>query len=174
MADVVEYEYGKMDDADLIRLLRQRKMHIPSLENGFLDKGTAVKHLNSYDRSRRQDEERVWVTFHESSHPSAGPYVFAAVNNKTIQVPFGKMVCIPKYFLTECIDRAVITEYKQEFMPDGRAKTTQHRIPTYPYTIHRVATEEEVKEVTAEVRRKAGRPKKTAVGLSGEELSQAV
>ena len=174
MANVVEYDYPKMDDAELIRLLRQRKLPIPAMENGYLNKMDAVRDLRKWDEARRQNEERVWVIFHESSHENAGPYVFASVNDKNIQCPYNEKVCIPRYFLTECIDRAVITTYKQEPMPDGRFKTTVHKIPTYPYTILSVATEEETKRAIGEAAKKRGRPKKGTVGLSGQELATAV
>jgi len=174
MSNVVEFEYTKMDDADLIRLLRQRKLPIPTMNDGFLNKVDAARDLRKWDKSKQQNEERVWVIFHESSHQSAGPYVFASINNQNIQCPYNEKVCIPRYFLTECIDRAVVTEYRQEFLPDGRARTTTHKIPTYPYTVLGVATEEEVKSALHDAGKKRGRPKKNAAGLSGTELAQAV
>ena len=174
MSNVVEYEYTKMDDAELIRLLRDRKLPLPMMENGFLNKMDAVRYLKKWDTDRAQNTERVWVIFHESSHPSAGPYVFASINDRNIQCPYNEKVCIPKYFLTECIDRAIVTEYRQEFLTDGRTKTTVHKIPTYPYTIVASASEEDANNAIRDAAKKAGRPRKNAVGLSSAELAQAI
>lgn len=174
MSNVVEFDYVKMDDAELIRLLRERRQPIPMMENGFLNKMDAVRYLRKWDEIRAQNTERVWVIFHESSHPNAGPYVFASINDKNIQCPYNEKVCIPKIFLSECIDRAVVTEYRQEFLPDGRTRTSVHKIPTYPYTVLGPASEEEVKLAVSTATRKAGRPKKNAAGLSSSELAAAL
>lgn len=163
-SNVVEFDYMKMDDAELIKLLRQRKLPIPTREGGFVDKLDAAKELKRYDENKRQNEERVWVTFHRSSHPNSGPYVFASVNEKTMIAPYDEKVCIPRYFLTECIDRAIITTFDQEETARG-FKLTQSKIPTYPYTLHGVATDDEVYAALAKAK-KRGRPKKQGVADS--------
>ena len=167
MTNVVEFDYLVMDDAELIRLLQQRKLPIPTMNGGFVNKTDAARALKKWDKSRSQNEERVWVTFHQSAHPSAGPYVFASINDKTIQCPFDTKVCIPRYFLTECIDRAINVTYYQKEIPGQGFKRLDNRIPTYTYTIHGIATEDEAKQAISTAARR-GRPKKK-VGVSDNE-----
>ena len=85
--------------------------------------------------------EKVRVIFHNSGNPSAGPYVFASINEKNFQAPYEQEVVIPKYFLTECIDRARTVVYEQVQTPGQKIATPKY-IPTYPYTILGPAVEE--------------------------------
>jgi hypothetical protein len=68
-------------------------------------------------------------------NPSAGPYVFASLNEKTFQAPYEKEVVLPEYVLRECIDRAVTTNIVYEEDEFGRTKTKEQKTPLYPYTL---------------------------------------
>ena len=124
------------------------------------------------------------VIFHTSSNPSAGPYVFASVNNKNFQAPYGKEVVVPEYMLRECIDRAYTTSYQSKSDEFGRQSTVEVKIPTYPYTFlgyveeqpdgteEVVPTPEQVTKMTEDslnsiqipeiVKRRPGRPRKNS------------
>lgn len=120
-------------DAHLRDALFVRDLFIPLDENNKLIRKHAVMLLQEWEDSHRKDNSRrVRVIFHKSMSPSGGPYVFASVNNHTIQAPYEKPVDIPEYFLTECIDRAVtLSRYESG---NVNSSSVVNRIPTYPYT----------------------------------------
>lgn len=120
-------------DAHLRDALFARDLFIPLDENNKLIRRHAVMLLQEWEDSHKKDNSRrVRVIFHKSMSPSCGPYVFASVNNHTIQAPYEKPVDIPEYFLTECIDRAVTLSRHENGNVNDRGPV--NRIPTYPYT----------------------------------------
>lgn len=120
-------------DAHLRDALFVRDLFIPLDENNKLIRKHAVMLLQEWeDAHKKDDSRRVRVIFHKSMSPSGGPYVFASVNNHTIQAPYEKPVDIPEYFLTECIDRAVTLSRHEN--GNVNAPSVVNRIPTYPYT----------------------------------------
>lgn len=120
-------------DAHLRDALFARDLFVPLDENNKLIRKHAVMLLQEWEDAHKKDNSRrVRVIFHKSMNPSGGPYMFASVNNYTIQAPYEKPVDIPEYLLTECIDRAVtLSRYE-----DGNVnkRDAVNRIPTYPYT----------------------------------------
>lgn len=146
MSSVLIEDYQKLKDAELASALRKRNLIPPFNEEGKLLRNEAIAILKDYDKIQVNQEERVWVVFQESNNPSAGPYVFASINDKNFQAPYNKKVCIPKYFLTECIDKAVTTTYTQVNQSDGSFTTVPHSVPVYPYTIIGPASDEDVIE----------------------------
>lgn len=147
MANITKVDYKTLKDAELMALCHERGITAPLSEEGRILRFEAMKMLREQDELAAKNDvsERVWVVFHNSGNPSAGPYVYASINGKNFQAPYEKEVCIPKYFLTECIDRACTVERKYNLQEDGSMASTVKRIPTYPYTILRPATEEDYK-----------------------------
>lgn len=132
-------------DAYLRDELFKRNMFIPLDENNKLIRKHAISLLQEWEtvHSDSNGSRKCRVIFHASMNPSAGPYVFASVNDKTYKAPYEKEVQIPEYILRECIDRAVTTDYK--FADDdntGRAKRIEVKTPVYPYTFMGYVDEE--------------------------------
>lgn len=129
-------DYSKFKDADLLAEMRERGRVAPINEEGRVLRTECIAILNEMDdlEAKHDPSEKVRVIFHNSGNPSAGPYVFASVNEKNFQAPYEQEVVIPKYFLTECIDRARTTVYEQVQHP-GQKLSAPKYIPTYPYTI---------------------------------------
>lgn len=139
----VKIDYTKFKDADLLAELRERGRIAPLNEDGRVMRNECIRMLNDMDdlEAKHDIHEKVRVIFHNSGNPSAGPYVFASINEKNFQAPYEQEVVIPKYFLTECIDRARTVVYEQVQTP-GQKLATPKYIPTYPYTILGPAVEE--------------------------------
>lgn len=147
MATTVEQiDYKSLKDAEVVSLCVDRGIAVPYNSEGRVIRNEALRLLREKDKEARANEadNRVWVVFHHSGNPSAGPYVFASVNGKNLQAPYEKEVCIPKYFLTECIDRAHTTQRKYQLQSDGTTASIVTKIPTYPYTVLREATPEDM------------------------------
>ena len=142
---MIKVNYNTLKDAELIKACDDRSIIAPLNEEGRVIRAEAIKALKQHDDTEAKNDvtERVWVVFHNSGSPSAGPYVFASINEKNFQAPYEKEVCIPKYFLTECIDRAQTIKRQYSIQADGSSASIVTRIPTYPYTIIRPATEED-------------------------------
>lgn len=136
-------DYTKFKDADLLAELRERGRVAPLNEDGRVMRNECIIMLNEMDdlEAKHDIHEKVRVIFHNSGNPSAGPYVFASINEKNFQAPYEQEVVIPKYFLTECIDRARTVIYEQVQTPGMKLATPKY-IPTYPYTILGPAVEE--------------------------------
>lgn len=143
-------DYTKFKDADLLAELRERGRVAPLNEEGRIIRSECINMLNEMDdlEAKHDPSERVRVIFHNSGSPSAGPYVFASINEKNFQAPYEQEVVIPKYFLTECIDRARTIVYEQVQKP-GQKLSAPKYIPTYPYTILGPAVED-TSETSAE------------------------
>ena len=144
---MIKVNYNTLKDAELIKACDDRGLVSPLNEEGRVMRAEAIRMLKERDDTEAKNDvsERVWVVFHNSGSPSAGPYVFASINEKNFQAPYEKEVCIPKYFLTECIDRAQTLKRQYSIQADGSSASIVTRIPTYPYTIIRAATEEDFK-----------------------------
>ena len=142
---MLKVNYNTLKDAELIKACDDRSIIAPLNEEGRVIRAEAIRALKQRDDTEAKNDvtERVWVVFHNSGSPSAGPYVFASINEKNFQAPYEKEVCIPKYFLTECIDRAQTIKRQYSIQADGSSASIVTRIPTYPYTIVRTATEED-------------------------------
>ena len=142
---MIKVNYNTLKDAELIKACDDRSIIAPLNEEGRVIRAEAINALKQHDDTEAKNDvtERVWVVFHNSGSPSAGPYVFASINEKNFQAPYEKEVCIPKYFLTECIDRAQTIKRQYSIQADGSSASIVTRIPTYPYTIVRPATEED-------------------------------
>ena len=142
---MIKVNYNTLKDAELIKACDDRSIIAPLNEEGRVISAEAIRALKQRDDTEAKNDvtERVWVVFHNSGSPSAGPYVFASINEKNFQAPYEKEVCIPKYFLTECIDRAQTIKRQYSIQADGSSASIVTRIPTYPYTIVRTATEED-------------------------------
>lgn len=116
--------------------LFQRGIKIPESDEGKLIRKHALQLLRNWEQNYADmaPKRKCRVIFHTSSNPSSGPYVFASVNNKNFQAPYGKEVVIPEYMLRECIDRAQTITYitvKDEY---NRDRIEEQRSPLYPYT----------------------------------------
>lgn len=166
---------------ELRNYLFERRLHVPTNDDGQLLRGHAISMLHDW----RQQYEAVdtgrkcRVIFHASSNPSSGPYVFASINTKNFQAPYGKEVVVPEYMLRECIDRAVSTEYHSVKDELGRQYVKEVLVPVYPYTMLGYVEEEkqeepqapvdpvtlvEVPEISEEIMKKRrGRPRKVEV-----------
>ena len=130
-------DYKMLKDAELVAACRDRGIPAPLNEENRVMRPEAIRLLKEYDEqvALTDPKEYVTVVFHSSGNPSAGPYVYAAINDRNIQAPFEKKVRIPKYFLTECIDRAFTQKYRQVKQADGTHAYIPEKIQTYPYTI---------------------------------------
>lgn len=142
---MLKINYSTLKDAELIKACDDRGFIAPMNEEGRVIRAEAIRMLKERDDTEAKNDvsERLWVVFHNSGSPSAGPYVFASVNEKNFQAPYEKEVCIPKYFLTECIDRAATVKRSYSIQADGSVASVVTKIPTYPYTIIRKASEED-------------------------------
>lgn len=132
---VLKVDYKSMKDAELVSACRDAGMLPPLNEEGRVIRAEAIRMLKDKEAADVNTKDRVWVVFHNSNNPSAGPYVFASINDKNFQAPYEKKVCIPKYFLSECIDRALTTQYREVKQQDGSPAYIPVYIPTYPYTL---------------------------------------
>lgn len=132
----ITVDYSKFKDADLAAEMRERGKVAPLSEDGHILRKECITILKELDEAARLNDtsERVRVIFHNSASPSAGPYVFASINEKNFQAPYEQEVTIPKYFLTECIDRARTIVYENVQTPGVKSAEPKY-IPTYPYTI---------------------------------------
>lgn len=144
---MLKINYNTLKDAELIKACDDRGFIAPMNEDGRVIRTEAIRMLKERDDTEAKNDvsERVWVVFHNSGSPSAGPYVFASVNEKNFQAPYEKEVCIPKYFLTECIDRAYTIKRSYSIQADGSTASVVTKMPTYPYTVIRSASEEDFK-----------------------------
>lgn len=117
--------------------LFKRNLFIPTDEEGKLIREHAISLLQDWEATHKYDEKprKCRVIFHHSMNPSAGPYVFASLNEKTYQAPYEKEVVLPEYVLRECIDRAVTTNIVYEEDEFGRTRTKEQKTPLYPYTL---------------------------------------
>lgn len=125
-------------DAYIRECLVNRGLSIPSNSNGEFSRKDALTRLINWEQKYKgvDDGVKVRVIFNSSNNPSAGAYVFASINDKNFQAPFDTEVIIPKYFITECIDRAHTIKYENIFDErTGGFKRTKRMIPTYPYQI---------------------------------------
>lgn len=136
-------DYRALKDAEVVKAFHERNMIVPLNEDGRVLRDEAIRQLMDRDEQEALNDtsERVWVVFHNSGNPSAGPYVFASINNRNFQAPYEKEVCIPRYFLTECIDRANTVVYRCEDQADGSIAAIPTKIPTYSYTVLRKPVE---------------------------------
>ena len=126
--------YSSYKDVELVKLLRERNCVVPYTDEGRVMKHEAIRVLMEQDANAANMKQKARVIFHNSSSPSAGPYVFASVNDRNFQAPFEKEVIIPAYFLRECIDRARTKKYVYKENGHGGFDTEVMYIPTYPYT----------------------------------------
>ena len=142
---MLKINYNTLKDAELIKACDDRGFIAPMNEDGRVIRTEAIRMLKERDDTEAKNDvsERVWVVFHNSGSPSAGPYVFASVNEKNFQAPYEKEVCIPKYFLTECIDRAYTIKRSYSIQADGSTASVVTKMPTYPYTVIRSASAED-------------------------------
>lgn len=142
---MLKINYNTLKDAELIKACDDRGFVAPMNEDGRVIRTEAIRMLKTRDDTEAKNDvsERVWVVFHNSGSPSAGPYVFASVNEKNFQAPYEKEVCIPKYFLTECIDRAFTIKRSYSIQADGSTASVVTKVPTYPYTVIRPASAED-------------------------------
>ena len=117
-------------------LMRNRGLVPPLTDTGNLARAEAITRCIEWDNLQASCDtsRKVRVIFHSSSNCSAGPYVFASVNDKNFQAPYEKEVEIPEYMLRECIDRAKSISYEKRVEREGRSHTVQHSTPVYPYT----------------------------------------
>lgn len=133
---VKKIDYKKFSDADLAAEMRERGQVAPLSQDGHILRAECIARLMELDDIAAKSDitEKVRVIFHRSGNPSAGPYVFASINDKNFQAPYEKEVVIPKYFLTECIDRARTIVFEQVQTPGQKGSGPKY-IATYPYTI---------------------------------------
>ena len=131
--------------------LFKRKLFIPTDDEGKLIRAHAITLLQEWETEHPYDKKprKCRVIFHHSMNPSAGPYVFASINEKNFQAPYEKEVIIPEYMLRECVDRAVTKSIVYEEDEFGRTQTVEHKTPVYPYTMLGYV-EEEQEETPAE------------------------
>ena len=132
-----DMDLNTASDLQIRDMLFERGLHIPLTEDNKLIRKHAVSLLMNWRQEHAGVDpttRKCRVIFHTSSNPSAGPYVFASVNNKNFQAPYGKEVVVPEYMLRECIDRAYTTSYQSKSDEFGRQSTVEVKIPTYPYT----------------------------------------
>lgn len=151
MADHVLKPVNFKGTSDYLRdELFKRRLFIPTDENGKLIREHAITLLQEWETTHSYDENKrkCKVIFHHSMNPSAGPYVFASVNEKNFRAPYEKEVVVPEYMLRECIDRAVTTNIVYEEDEYGRMQTREQKTPVYPYTLLGYAEDNE--PVTAE------------------------
>ncbi len=132
---VIKVDYQKLKDAELVNIMNTRGMRTPLNEEGRVMRPEAIRMLKEKDQSEVDENDRVFVIFHDSGNPSAGPYVYANINDKNFQCPYEKKVSIPRYFLPECIDRAIITTYTQQKQADGTYASIPRFTPLYPYSV---------------------------------------
>ena len=142
---MLKVNYNTLKDAELIKACDDRGFVAPMNEEGRVIRPEAIKMLKERDDTEAKNDmsERVWVVFHNSGNPSAGPYVFASINERNFQAPYEKAVCIPKYFLTECIDRAHTVKRSYSIQADGSTASVVTKYPLYSYTIIGPATDED-------------------------------
>lgn len=131
-----DMDLNSASDMQVRDMLFERGLSIPLTEENKLIRKHAIALLMDWRQEHANDplSRKCRVIFHTSSNPSAGPYVYASVNNKNFQAPFGKEVTVPEYMLRECIDRAYTTSYQTQQDEFGRQSTVEVHIPTYPYT----------------------------------------
>lgn len=132
--------------------LFKRKLFIPTDDEGKLIRAHAITLLQEWETEHPYDQKqkKCRVIFHHSMNPSAGPYVYASINEKNFQAPYEKEVVIPEYMLRECIDRAVTKSIVYEEDEFGRTQTVEHNTPVYPYTMLGYVEEEEQEDNPAE------------------------
>ena len=128
--------------------LFKRHLFIPTDDEGKLIRAHAITLLQEWETEHPYDQKqkKCRVIFHHSMNPSAGPYVYASINEKNFQAPYEKEVVIPEYMLRECIDRAVTKSIVYEEDEFGRTQTVEHKTPVYPYTMLGYVEEEEEQE----------------------------
>ena len=129
-------KYTMMKDGELIQILRDRGLRPAMNEEGRLMRFecyNVLREADERDAVTEKQKRRVRVTFQSSTSPSAGPYVFASINDKNFQAPFDTEVEIPEYMLRECIDRAKTIVYEQE---GNFGRRVPRFVSTYPYTFH--------------------------------------
>lgn len=128
--------YTKLSETEIMSVMRHRGLTPPLTEGGRLARSEAIARCIEWDGLQASCDvtRKVRVIFHSSSNPSAGPYVFASINDKNFQCPFEKEVEIPEYMLRECIDRAKTITYEQVEDDRGRLTTKKFSTPVYPYT----------------------------------------
>lgn len=182
-------DLNSASDMQVRDMLFERGLHIPLTEDNKLIRKHAIRLLMDWRQdhaSMNENARKCRVIFHTSSNPSAGPYVYASVNSKNFQAPYGKAVVVPEYMLRECIDRAYTTSYQTQQDEFGRQSTVEVHIPTYPYTFlgyveeqvdgteEVVPTPEQVGKMEADaldvqlvmpVKRGPGRPRKNSVNV---------
>lgn len=126
--------------------LFKRNLFIPTDDESKLIRQHAITLLQEWETTHPYDEKqkKCRVIFHHSMNPSAGPYVFASINEKNFQAPYEKEVIVPEYMLRECIDRAVTTNIVYEEDEFGRTQTKEQKTPLYPYTMLGYVEEEDV------------------------------
>lgn len=146
MADFVLRPVNFKGSSDYLRdELFKRNLFIPTDDEGKLIRAHAISLLQDWESNHPYDVKprKCRVIFHHSMNPSAGPYVFASVNEKNFQAPYEKEVIVPEYMLRECIDRAVTTNIVYEEDEFGRTQTKEQKTPLYPYTMLGYVDEEE-------------------------------
>jgi hypothetical protein len=132
---ITNNKYTTYKDVELVSELRSRGRAAIIDQDGRVMRAEAIRILLELDAEAITNTRKVRVIFHDSSNPSAGPYVFASINDRNFQAPYEKEVVVPEYMLRECIDRAVTTMHVQEEDELGIRRTVRKRIPTYPYTL---------------------------------------
>lgn len=153
MADTILKPVNFKGTNDYLRdELFKRHLFIPTDDEGKLIRAHAITLLQGWETEHPYDQKqkKCRVIFHHSMNPSAGPYVYASINEKNFQAPYEKEVVIPEYMLRECIDRAVTKSIVYEEDEFGRTQTVEHKTPVYPYTMLGYVEEEEQEEKPAE------------------------
>lgn len=153
MADTILKPVNFKGTNDYLRdELFKRHLFIPTDDEGKLIRAHAITLLQEWETEHPYDQKqkKCRVIFHHSMNPSAGPYVYASINEKNFQAPYEKEVVIPEYMLRECIDRAVTKSIVYEEDEFGRTQTVEHKTPVYPYTMLGYVEEEEQEEKPAE------------------------
>ena len=97
-------DLNSASDMQVRDMLFERGLHIPLTEDNKLIRKHAIRLLMDWRQdhaSMNENARKCRVIFHTSSNPSAGPYVYASVNSKNFQAPYGKEVIVPEYMLRE-------------------------------------------------------------------------
>lgn len=131
-----DMDLNSASDMQIRDMLFKRGLQIPLTEENKLIRNHAVRILQDWkqDHLKKEDGRKCRVIFHNSASPSAGPYVYASVNTKNFQAPYGTEVVVPEYMLRECIDRAYTTTFQAVKDELGRETVVENHLPTYPYT----------------------------------------
>ena len=127
-----------MTTDELRAVLSKLGLSFPLNFDGSFNRSAAISSIVNWRQEQGKEDlptRKCRVTFHKSGNPSSGSYVFASINGRNFQAPFGKEVVVPEYMLKECIDRAQTTEYTFVKNMQGQTEVVESHTPLYPFTL---------------------------------------